>query len=111
MSLNTCILGYFSVPKVLVLSNERPVPSSSHYIETQLGLLQGQHVHAVFVFVFSFPTLRAGEGDKDLDMMSFSLVKTFQEDDPRSKNMPPWAPKKAFHRLAGVYSQSAEAEG
>lgn len=79
------------------------------YIETQLGLLQDQGLHGVFVFVFSFPSLRAGKGNKDLDMMGFSLVKTFPADDPRSKTMPPWAPKEAFHRLATVYEHTTSA--
>ncbi|KAL3442323.1 hypothetical protein BJX65DRAFT_286985 [Aspergillus insuetus] len=44
-----------------------------------------------------------GEGARDLDMMSFSLVKHFAEHDPRSMAMPPWEPKASFHRLAGIF--------
>jgi hypothetical protein len=73
------------------------------YIDTQLNLLAQANVHAVFVYVFSFPALRAGEGARDLDMMSFSLVKTFPHHDPRSKAMPPWAPKESFHRVADFF--------
>ncbi|MGW3690042.1 hypothetical protein [Streptomyces sp. NPDC005125] len=77
------------------------------YVERQLELLDGAGVDAVFVFVFSFPAMRTGEGAKDLDMACFSLVKTFAQDDPRSKAMPPWEPKEAFHRLAEVYRRHA----
>ncbi|KAB2569517.1 hypothetical protein DBV05_g11807 [Lasiodiplodia theobromae] len=79
------------------------------YIGTQLGLLANADVHAVFVYVFSFPCMRAGEGAKDLDMMSFSLVKTFPDHDPRSKAMPPWAPKESFHRVADFFRSHAAA--
>ncbi|RMJ28454.1 hypothetical protein PHISP_00669 [Aspergillus sp. HF37] len=73
------------------------------YLGTQLDLLANADVHAAFVFVFSFPPMRTGEGPRDLDMMCFSLVKTFPDCDPRSKSMPPWAPKESFHRVADVF--------
>jgi hypothetical protein len=79
------------------------------YVGTQLELLANADVHAVFVYVFSFPSLRTGEGAKDLDMMCFSLVKTFPDQDPRSKAMPPWAPKEAFHRVADFFRRHATA--
>lgn len=73
------------------------------YAGEQLELLSNAGVDGVFIYVFSFPTYRTGEGAKDLDMISFSLVKTFPESDPRSKTMPPWAPKKAFYRIASFF--------
>lgn len=86
----------------------RSETEQADYIETQLTLLCDK-VDAIFVFVFSFPAMRKGEGLKDLDMMGFSLVKTFPDDDPRSKAMPPWAPKESFHRLADFYAREKEA--
>lgn len=73
------------------------------YLGTQLNLLSGADVHAVFVFVFSFPCMPSGDGASDLDMMSFSLVKHFPGQDARSKAMPPWAPKESFHRVAEFF--------
>ncbi|ECF2753733.1 hypothetical protein E2D35_20800 [Salmonella enterica subsp. enterica serovar Ituri] len=84
----------------------RSEQEQADYVGEQLELLTSAGVDGVFIYVFSFPTYRAGEGAKDLDMISFSLVKTFPEDDPRSKKMPPWAPKKAFHRIARFYQTS-----
>ncbi|WP_420257894.1 glycoside hydrolase family 113 [Enterobacter intestinihominis] len=81
----------------------RSEQEQADYAGEQLELLSSAGVDGVFIYVFSFPTYRAGEGAKDLDMLSFSLVKTFPEDDPRSQQMPPWAPKKAFHRIARFY--------
>ncbi|KAI7205543.1 hypothetical protein D0869_01374 [Hortaea werneckii] len=85
----------------------RSETEQADYIEAQLGLLQSQDLQAAFVYLFSFPSFPAGEGDRDLDMMAFSLVKTFHQDDVRSKAMPPWEPKEAFHRLAGIFDRFA----
>lgn len=50
----------------------------------------------------SFLALRLGEGSKDMDMISFALVKIFSGEDQTSTEIPPLAPKKAFHKLAAV---------
>ncbi|KAE8395903.1 hypothetical protein BDV23DRAFT_193673 [Aspergillus alliaceus] len=78
----------------------RSEEEQADYVWTQLNLLAKANVHGVFIYVFSFPCMRSGEGARDLDIMCFSLVKYFPEQDPRSKAMPPWAPKKSFHRVA-----------
>jgi hypothetical protein len=80
------------------------------YVGTQLELLAHADVHAVFVFVFSFPCMRTGEGSSDLDMMCFSLVKSFPDWDPRSKAMPPWAPKESFHRVADFFGSMLQTQ-
>ncbi|KAL6232122.1 hypothetical protein BDW75DRAFT_247399 [Aspergillus navahoensis] len=75
-----------------------------------LELLNGAGVDAAFIFLFSFPCMPAGKGARDLDMMSFSLVQTFPENDPRSKDMPPWVPKESFHRVADVFRSMEQEE-
>lgn len=79
------------------------------YIEEQLKLLSGPNarVDGVFIYVFSFPTFPHRSGAKDLDMMSFSLVKTYPTDHSKGQQMPPWEPKEAFHRLAKIYQAMA----
>ncbi|ENL4978065.1 hypothetical protein AB5G40_004112 [Salmonella enterica subsp. enterica serovar Texas] len=79
------------------------------YVEEQVRLLNSPDasVEGVFIYVFSFPTYLHGEGARDLDMMSFSLVKTYPADHPRGQQMPPWEPKEAFHRLARLYQAMA----
>ncbi|ODM22836.1 hypothetical protein SI65_00425 [Aspergillus cristatus] len=79
------------------------------YLGTQLVLLANADVHAVFIYVFSFACMRTGEGAKDLDMMCYSLVKTFPDQNPRSRAMPPWAPKESFHRVANFFGDHAAA--
>lgn len=79
------------------------------YVGEVLKLLDEGEVDGVFIYVFSFPRYPFGEGARDLDMVSFSLVKTFPETDPRSKAMPPWAPKEAFFRIAEFYRRCLDA--
>jgi hypothetical protein len=45
------------------------------------------------------------ESEKDKDRIAFSLVKSFPKDDPRSKKIPNWEAKEAFHRLGKVYDK------
>ncbi|KNG49873.1 hypothetical protein DDE82_001581 [Stemphylium lycopersici] len=80
------------------------------YMSTQLGLLEKGGVDGAFAFVFSFPCMPIGEGAKDMDMMSFSLVKTFPKSDERASAMPPWKEKEAFWRVAEIFG-SAENSG
>ena len=88
----------------------RSEKEQAHYVGTQLDLLNNAGVDAAFIYVFSFPCMPAGKGARDMDMISFSLVKTFPEKDPRSKDMPPWAPKESFHRVAEVFSSMEQEE-
>ncbi|KAJ5326540.1 hypothetical protein MYU51_009921 [Penicillium brevicompactum] len=88
----------------------RSEKEQAHYVGTQLDLLNNAGVDAAFIYVFSFPCMPAGKGARDMDMMSFSLVKTFPEKDSRSKGMPPWAPKESFHRVAEVFSSMEQEE-
>lgn len=82
---------------------KRSEAEQADYIETQLGLLLDAGVESVFVFIFSFPVLKTGEGARDLDLASFSLVKTLPEDDLSAKAMPTWKPKESFYRLSRIY--------
>ncbi len=75
------------------------------YIETQVKLLANNDAEGVFIFVFAAPFYPHGEGAKDLDLIAYSLVKTYPKDDPRSKAMPPWAPKESFHRVGSLFGQ------
>ncbi|MGV0739695.1 hypothetical protein ABQF35_25845 [Mycobacterium syngnathidarum] len=87
-----------------------PVRSESEqadYVAEQLNVFASEEVDAAFVYVFSFPLYRYGEGAKDLDMVSYSLVKTFPDGDPRSQQMPPWQPKLAFNRVADAFRAQA----
>lgn len=98
----------------IYLGGEVPVRNENEqadYVETQVKLLSNAEVNGVFVYVFAFPIMPyAGEGNKDLDMTSFSLVTSFPKDDPRSKRMPSWEKKAAFDRLGQVYGELRKEE-
>lgn len=83
----------------------RSEDEQADYLATQLQLLERMGVQAAFVYVFSFPLYPAGEGKRDLDMMSFSLVKTAPPHEEQSSKMPPWERKKAFNRVAQIYRE------
>lgn len=88
----------------------RSEKEQADYVGTQLELLNNAGVDAVFIYLFSFPCMPAGEGARDLDMMCFSLVKTFSKQDSRSKEMPPWVPKESFHHVAQVFRSMEQEE-
>lgn len=88
------------------------VPSRSEreqadYVGEVLELIDSAGADGVFIYVFSFPQSPIGEGARDFDMVSYSLVKTFPKSDPRSRAMPPWVPKEAFFRTADFYRRYA----
>ncbi|PYI18066.1 hypothetical protein BO99DRAFT_336222 [Aspergillus violaceofuscus CBS 115571] len=86
------------------------------YLETQLGLLARPEaqVNAVFVYVFAFPCMPAGVGARDFDMMCFSLVKYFPQEEKKGDReaneieKPRWAPKEAFYRVAECFRAMRE---
>lgn len=82
----------------------------ANYVAAQLDVFDTEDVDAAFVYVFSFPLYRIGEGARDLDMVSYSLVKTFASSDPRSQLMPPWEPKLAFSRVAEIFSRKSTSQ-
>ncbi|MDH0730150.1 hypothetical protein N5F23_01480 [Pseudomonas sichuanensis] len=82
---------------------KRSEREQADYVDEQLALLKGSKVSGVFVYVFSFPTYPYGEGLRDLDMMSFSLVKTYPENHADGGSQRPWKPKEAFYRIAAIY--------
>lgn len=82
----------------------RSEKEQADYVSEQLQLLEKNEVDGVFIYVFSFPIYTFGEGARDLDMMSFSLVKTYPDSDPRSKRLPPWDKKESFNRVKDFFN-------
>lgn len=88
----------------------RSEKEQADYIETQLNILSKTEVDGVFIFVFAFPIMPYVEGGPDLDMTSYSLVKSFIAQDPRSQKIPSWEPKEAYNRLAEIYGKMDKSE-
>lgn len=83
----------------------RSEKEQADYIEYNIGLLEQAKAHGVFVYVFKFPIYPYKENGTELDKISYSLVKSFAVEDPRSKLMPAWEPKEAFYRLGALFSK------
>lgn len=80
------------------------------YLAEQFDLLHGSGVvDGAFAFEFSKPAMPTGEGAFDHDLANFALVKTFPGGDPRSREMPPWAPTLGYRRLGEVFARLREA--
>ncbi len=93
----------------IYMDNKVPVRSEKEqadYVETQVNVLKDTGVEGTYIYVFAFPIMPYyGPGNRDLDMTTYSLVKSFPKDDPRSQKIPSWEKKEAFDRLAKVYGQ------
>ncbi|MEE5062712.1 hypothetical protein V2J97_01555 [Pseudomonas alliivorans] len=92
----TAIFKDGAVPK-------RSEQEQANYVTEQLNLLKDSNIDGTFIFVFSFPAFPYGEDLRDLDMMSFSLVKTYPKSQQAKNGGTPWKPKKAFHSIASIY--------
>jgi hypothetical protein len=88
-----------------------PTKEQGDYASTQLRLLPGAGLGGVFSYVFSFPCMPLGAGNRDMDMMCFSLVKAFPKTDPRGRAMPPRAPKESFTKVAEMYQGLSQSTG
>ncbi len=97
---------------IIYQDNVIPVRSEKEqadYVETQATLLADSEADGVFIYVFAFPIFpHSEEIGKDMDMTSYALVKSYPKHDPRSKNIPSWEPKEAYHRLAKVYGEMTD---
>ncbi|MGW3825879.1 hypothetical protein ACWEAF_27150 [Streptomyces sp. NPDC005071] len=79
------------------------------YIERQLAFFQEHDVHAAFVFIFSQVSRPGGEGPRDLDLGSYSLVRFYPPEDPRSRTTQPWEHKESFHRVSEIFQRLSNA--
>ncbi|MBS2100933.1 hypothetical protein [Carboxylicivirga linearis] len=97
--------GIYEGGKIPVRSEKE----QADYIEHQINALQKADVDGVFIYVFAFPIMPfSEEKGKDMDMTSYSLVKSFSKQDSRSQKIPNWEPKEAYKRLSEVYSRMSK---
>ena len=89
---------------------KRSEKEQADYIEGVLRLMEEAGMEGGFVYVFSYPIYPYRDKGCDLDMTSYSLVKSFDTDDVRSRQMPPWQPKEAFYRLGQIYNEMQNRE-
>lgn len=77
----------------------------SDYIKRQLAVFESQGVEAAFIFIFAQHGWPTGEGACDFDLCGFGIVKLFPEEDPRSREIPNWAPKEAMFGVAECFRE------
>lgn len=84
---------------------KRSEKEQADYDEQQIRLLSDSGIEGMFIFEFSFPIAPYRDKGLDSDLTAYPIVKSFPKDDPRSRQMPPWQPKEAFHRVGAVYKE------
>ncbi|MEU1300695.1 hypothetical protein [Streptomyces shenzhenensis] len=92
-------------------NDDVPVRSETEqadYAERQLRFFQDQGVEAAFIFQYNAPGYVHDEGARDADLGSYGMVKFPPRGDARWRQMPPWEPKKIYHRAAKVFRELRE---
>jgi hypothetical protein len=100
----------------IVDSDSRPLQLNGEYVRDEelqareltdvLGVLDSVGVDGAFVFTFVSPTLPYNEDPKyDLDMPSYSLVKSYADKHGTTYPDMSWEPKKSFKAVADYYAK------
>jgi len=78
----------------------------AHELTDVLSILDGVGVDGAFVFTFVSPTSPYNEDPKyDLDMASYSLVKSYANKHGTTDPNLPWEPKKSFKAVADYFAK------
>jgi hypothetical protein len=106
--LGWAIVNWAANPPELVDEFTRDEGEQADYNRDLLTIFQRENVEGAFVFTFvntGYPT--NDDPDLDLDMASYSLVKTYA--DQRGRRYPDmtWEPKDSFDDLARIYAEIA----
>ena len=76
-------------------------------LSNQLNILDAAGVDGAFVFTFVTPRNPYNQDPKyDLDMASYSLVKSYVEGHGRTYPDMTWEPKESFHAVADYYAEN-----
>ncbi len=99
------IVNWATDPPMLVDEFTRDEWEQAGYLRDLLGIFQHEDVEGAFVFTFvntGYPT--SDEPDLDLDMASYSLVKTYADRHGTRYPDMTWEPKEAFDTVARIYA-------
>lgn len=101
------IIDYTKEPPQLDGDYERDEALQARELIETLELLQGSGATGVFVMTFVSPVLTHSRDPRlDLDMASYSLVKSYADRDGTTYPGMPWEPKQAFRALAQHFTRS-----
>ncbi len=84
---------------------ERSESEQADYVADVLTLLDKGGVDGACVFVFSYPIYPYSTDGIDMDMISYSLVKSYPKTSSHWNQIPAWTPKELFYRLGRIYME------
>ena len=104
------IIDHSKTPPRLTGAYERDEQLQAHELIDALKLLEARGVDGVFVMTFVSPMLTHRDDPRhDLDMASFSLVKSYHNQTGTTYPDMPWEPKQSFHALARHFAAPDQA--
>lgn len=99
------IVNRDTTPRQLRGAFARDEQGQARYLRELLDIFQEERVEGAFVFTFVMPGYPYSEDPiYDLDMASYSLVKTYVHQTGQTYKEMPWEPKESFRQLAHYYS-------
>lgn len=105
------IIDHTTTPPQLDGDYERDEQLQAHELIKTLKLLEARGVSGVFVMTFVSPMLTHREDPRhDLDMASYSLVKSYRNQTGTTYPDMPWEPKQSFHALARHFATPTQPE-
>jgi hypothetical protein len=102
------IVDWTRTPPQLKRRFFRDEASQAGYLLELLEIFTAENVEGAFVFTFVSPSYPYDQDPLyDLDMASYSLVKTYKDQQGRRYPDMPWEPKEAFLKLGDYYRTDA----
>ena len=100
------IVDFKTMPMQLNGEYVRDESLQAHELTDVLSILDGVGVEGAFVFTFVSPTSPYNEDSKyDLDMASYSLVKSYADKHGTTYPDMPWEPKESFKAVADYFAK------
>ena len=102
------IVDWSKRPPQLKRKYHRDEAGQAAYLIDLMEIFKAQDVDGAFVFTFVSPSYPYDQNPLyDLDMASYSLVKTYKDQRARIYPDMPWEPKESFRKVADYYSMEA----
>ena len=99
------IVDWSTNPPKLMDEFVRDEGVQADYVEQSLEVFKAEDIDGAFVFTFVSPQyVTSDDPEHDLDMASYSLVKTYADHNGVTYPDMPWEPKEAFAVVASAYA-------
>lgn len=102
------IVDRSTTPRQLKGDYVRDEEGQARYLIELLDVFREEQVEGAFAFTFVSPSYPSSDDPRyDLDMASYSMVKTYTDHTGQTYQGMPWEPKAAFRCLARYYQEDA----